>query len=258
MSEITIIDTNLENIQEYGVCGYKKMKTPGFPEKIKWLEARFNEGLKIKTLLSEKGGVQGMIEYLPGESCWRPVAAAGYMFIHCLLVGFRREYKNQGFASKLLAACEQDAHQANMSGVAVVTRKGAFMVGKEIFMKRGYEIVARAPSDFELLVKRFNPDAPAPHFLVAKNRMAEKYKNGLIIIRAHQCPYTVKNVNEITQSAESKYSIEPKVITLKTHKEAQESPCAFGVFCVLYDGKIIAEHPISNKRFCNIVDKLKR
>jgi len=48
----------------------------------------------------------------------------------------------------------------------------------------------------------------------------------------------------------------PELITLKTYKEAQESPCPFGTFCILYDGKVIAEHPISNTRFMNIMNKL--
>jgi hypothetical protein len=56
---ISIIDTSWENILEYGVCGYKSMKRPGYPEKIEWLKDRFQEGLKIKTLYSEKDGTQG-------------------------------------------------------------------------------------------------------------------------------------------------------------------------------------------------------
>jgi hypothetical protein len=34
-------------------------------------------------------------------------------------------------------------------------------------------------------------------------------------------------------------------------------PCPFGVFCILYKGKIIAHHPISNTRFINIFSKIK-
>ena len=91
--KIHIIDTTSDNIHDYGVCGYKSMKRPGYPEKVAWLEDRFKEGLKIKTLYSEEDGTQGMIEYLPGECCWRPVEADGYLFIHCLFVGFKKKYK---------------------------------------------------------------------------------------------------------------------------------------------------------------------
>jgi hypothetical protein len=43
-----------------------------------------------------------------------------------------------------------------MCGVAVVTRKGPFMAGKELFVKNGVVAVDTALPDFELLVKKFN------------------------------------------------------------------------------------------------------
>ena len=53
---MNIIDTNIGNITQYGVCGYKDIKKPGYPEKLNWLKKRFAEGLKIKILFSEKWG----------------------------------------------------------------------------------------------------------------------------------------------------------------------------------------------------------
>jgi hypothetical protein len=82
MEGIQIINTNADNILEYGVCGYKNIKTAGYTEKIEWLKDRFREGMKIKTLYADKDRTQGMIEYIPGEYCWRPVKAGGYIFIH--------------------------------------------------------------------------------------------------------------------------------------------------------------------------------
>jgi len=154
MEGIEIIDTTADNISNYGVCGYKNIKRAGYPEKIEWLKDRFSEGLKLKTLYSDKDGTQGMIEYILGEYCWRPVEASGYMFIHCIFVGFKRAYKGKGYASLLLAECLKDANTANKHGVAVVTRKGAFMAGKDLFVKHGFEVVDTAPPDFELLVKK--------------------------------------------------------------------------------------------------------
>ena len=77
MDGVKIVDTNLGNVHQFGVCGYKNLKKPGFPEKFGWMEQRFREGMKIKTLVSEKHGAQGMIEHIPGEFCWRPVNAKG-------------------------------------------------------------------------------------------------------------------------------------------------------------------------------------
>ena len=252
---VEIIDTNADNIREYGVCGYKNIKREGYPEKIKWLEGRFLEGMKIKTLYSDKDGTQGMIEYIPGEYNWRPVEASGYMFIHCIFAGFKSAYKGKGYGSLLVDECLKDAGREDLHGVAVVTRKGPFMAGKELFVKNGFDVVDKAPPDFELLVKRFNQNAPVPKFKGNWERKLSQYSKGLTIIRADQCPYTVKNVREISETADKAYGLKSNIIDLKSYEEAQESPCAFGTFCIIYDGKVVAAHPISNTRFTNIMNR---
>lgn len=256
MHEFYIIQTTDKNVLEHGLCGYKSLKRPGFPEKIKWLKDRLNEGLIIKSLYSEELGTQGMIEYIPGEYCWRPVSAKGYIFIHCLFVGFKKEHKNKGNASRLLDECEKDAKESKKEGVAIVTRKGSFMVDKGIFLKRGYKVIDKGGSDFELLVKKYNQEAIDPKFINNEQTLRKKYAKGLTIIRADQCPYTVKNVNEIKEAAINKFGIKPKTITLENYKEAQNSPCVFGIFCIIYKGSIISEHPISSTRFVNIMNKI--
>jgi len=255
MGKIEIIDTNADNILEYGVCGYKNIKREGYPEKIEWLKDRFPEGMKIKTLYSAEDGTQGMIEYIPGEYCWRPVEAIGYMFIHCIFVGFKRAYKGKGYGSLLVDECLKDAEKGNMHGVAVVTRKGSFMAGKELFVKKGFEVVDKASPDFELLVKKLNKGALSPEFKGDWERRLSQYDQGLTIIRADQCPYTVKNVKEISETAEKVYGIRPNIIKLKNCQGAQNSPCPFGTFCIVYNGKVVAETPISNTRFKNIMNR---
>ena len=256
MEGIKLVDTNADNILEYGVCGYKNIKRAGYPEKIEWLKGRFKEGLKIKTIYSDKDGTQGMIEYIPGEYCWRPVEASGYMFIHCIFVGFKGAYKGKGYGSLLLKECLGDVKKKNMHGVAVVTRKGPFMAGKEIFEKNGFEVVDTVPPDFELLVKKFNKNVSTPKFKEDWEKRLTKYSKGLTIIRADQCPYSVKNVGEICETAKKTYGIKPNIFSLNSYKEAQKSPCAFGTFCIVYNGNIIAHHPISNTRFINIMNKI--
>ena len=258
MEEIKIIDTNSDNILELGVCGYKNIKTPGFPEKVDWLKKRFSEGLKIKTLYSEKDKTQGMIEYIPGEYCWRPVEAASYMFIHCIFSGFKKVYKNKGYGSMLLNECLKDAKSENMYGVAVVTRKGSFMAGNGLFLKHSFEIVDKSPPDFELLVKKFNKEAPTPEFKKGMENRLSSYGKGLTIIRADQCPYSVKNVKAIVETAEKEFDIKVNLANLKNCKEAQNTPRPFGTFCIIYNGKVLADHPISNKRFVNIMNKIKK
>ena len=164
-------------------------------------------------------------------------------------------YKGKGYGSLLIEECLKDAREENLHGVAVVTRKGPFMTGKELFVKNGFEVVDKAPPDFELLVKKFNKIASSPKFKGKCEERLRQYNECLTIIRADQCPYTVKNVNEIRETAEKKYGIKPNIMSLQNCEEAQNSPCAFGTFCIIYRGKAIAYHPISAARFSNIMNK---
>ncbi len=256
MDDVRVIDTTAENILAYGVCGYNNSKHPGYLAKVAWLKDRFREGLRLKTLYSSHDGTQGMIEYIPGEFCWRPVHAEGYLFIHCLFVGFKKAYKNKGYGSALLKACLDDARQAKRYGVAVVTRQGPFMASSDLFIKHGFEVVDRAPPDFRLLVKRFRTNAPRPRFTGNWEQALAPYGQGLTILRAGQCPYSVKNVAQICATARQTYGLEPRLVNLKNCQEAQNSPCPFGTFCIIHNGSVVADHPISNTRFINIMNKL--
>jgi len=258
MSEIEVIDTNSDNILEYGICGFKNIKQEGFRRKIEWLKARFPEGMRIKTLYSDKDGTQGMIEYIPGEYGWRPVKASGYMFIHCIFLGFKRAYKGKGYGSLLLGECLKDAKEKNMHGVAVVTRKGTWMAGREIFVKNGFSVVDATPPDFELLVKRFNDNAPIPKFKGDWEKKLSQYGQGLTILKSDQCPAVEKAMNDMKETAEKVYGIKPKIIELTSYQDAQNSPCAFGSFCIVYNGKLVAANPISHTRFKNIMNKEKK
>jgi predicted GNAT family acetyltransferase len=139
-----------------------------------------------------------MLEYIPGEYAHRPVIANGYMFIHCIFVGFKKEFKGKGYASLLIEACINDAKTADMKGVAVVTRNGSFMAKKDIFLKNGFCQVDRAKPDFELLVLKFDPESEDPRF---GEMSLNDYSEGLTVLRSPQCPYSVKNVDAIIQTA---------------------------------------------------------
>ncbi|HOP09502.1 MAG TPA: GNAT family N-acetyltransferase [Candidatus Methanofastidiosa archaeon] len=254
MEDFYIVDLTPENISEYGVCGYKDTaKHKELRDKIEWFRTFYEKGLRIKALISESGGYQGMIEYLPGEYAHRPVEAGQYMFIHCIFVGFKKEYKGRGYASRLIDICIQDAKDKGLKGVAVVTRKGPFMVGSEIFIKKGFRLADRAQPDFELLVRKFDDGAKDPKFILDTSSLKDDHSGGLTIMRSVQCPYTNKNVSAIVETAKREYGIRVHVVDMAGPEETQRSPCAFGTFCIVHDGEIIAHHPISNGRFQNIM-----
>jgi len=254
MERIEIIDTNEDNISNYGFCGYKDIKQEGYRRKINWLKKRFSEGMKFKVLHSTERGAVGAIEYIPGEYAWRAVDAEGYMVIHCLFIMLKK-YKQKGYGSLLVEESLKDAKKKKMQGAAVVTRKGTWMAGKELFLKNGFEVVDKAPPDFELLVRRFKKIAPTPKFKKDWEKRVSKFKKGLTIIHSDQCPYCAKSVKEITETAQNKYGVKPKVIELKNARQAQNAPSPFAIFTIIYNGKLVADHPISNTRFINIMNK---
>jgi len=93
MPDTEIIDLTPENIADYGVCGYKDVKKHlELRRKIEWFKEYYSKGLRTKIVVTKKGGYQGMLEYIPGKYAHRPVNADGYMFIHCIFVGFKKEF----------------------------------------------------------------------------------------------------------------------------------------------------------------------
>lgn len=253
-SQVEIMDLTPENIADYGVCGYKDMKKHReLRRKVDWFKAYYPKGLRIKIIKSTTGGSLGMLEYIPGKYAHRPVDAENYMFIHCIFMGFKNEFKRQGHASLLIDECIKEARTMNMQGVAVVTRKGPFMAGNDIFLKKGFQTVDQFKPDFELLALKFNQKAADPKFKVMS---AENYARGLTVIRSAQCPYSVKNVDAIMETA-NKMNIKANLIELEDSESAQQTPCAFGAFCIILNGEVISHHPISNTRFENIMKSKK-
>lgn len=254
---IKIIELTPDTLTDYGVCGYKDAgKHVELRKKIDWYRDYYQKGYRIKAVLGEDQSYQGMIEYMPGEFAYRPVEAKGYLFIQCLFVGFKNEYKGKGLASRLLEACIDEARKTDMKGLAVVTRKGSFMAKKEIFLKHGFGSVDRVEPDFELLALKFDDKDTDPRFKDLDKNL-ERYQKGLFILRSVQCPYTEKNVNAMIDSAKKEFGIIAELVDLYDHIAVQGNPCAFGSFCIIHDGQVVSHHPISKRRFENIMKKRK-
>lgn len=253
--EITIVNATPETIGNYGICGYKDPKLPGYQQKLEWLRGRFEEGMRIKILHAEKDGAIGSIEYLPGQYAWRGIHAPGYMVIHCLFI-LKKTYKGKGYGSSMIKACEKDALEQKMYGVAVVASKSTWMAKQEIFLKNGYQLIEEAPPHYQLLVKRFRDDAPPPAFSGNWKDKLARYAQGLTILHSNQCPYVTKAISEIPPVAKEQFGIEPTIVELPNYRLAQDSPNPYGIFSIIWNGELVADHPISKTRFQNIMNKL--
>jgi len=252
MKEYEIVVTNADNIGGCGICRYKSGKNEGRRRKLDWLKKRYAEGLRFKVLRSREFGDIGMIEYAPGSHAWRPVEAEGYLVIHCLMVNSR--HKGKGLGALLLDSCLRDAKKSKCRGVAVVTSSDSFMAGSGLFIKAGFVSVESNPP-YELLVEKFKATAPDPRFIVDRERVLKRHTKGLTILAADQCPMVPKCVKDIAEAARA-LGLEPKVIRVTSAKASRELPTPYGMFSILYDGKLIADRPVSGTRFWFIMRKI--
>jgi len=257
MSDYEIIDTNADNVGGCGHCGNKNANNLGHRRKTNWLRERYAEGLRYKVLRSEKCGDVGMIEYALGNHAWRPVEAEGYLLIHCLWV--YGKHKGKGLGSRLLLSCLEDAKKSRCRGVAVVTSSDSLMACSDLFLKAGFVPVDRtigsseaSAAPYELLVKKFQKSAPDPRFIVESKRLFRRYRKGLTILAADQCPYAAQSVARIAEASRM-FGFEPKVVRVGSAKASRELPTPYGVFSIIYDGKLIAHRPVSATRFVSIM-----
>jgi hypothetical protein len=248
-NKITIIEVTSENLGEHpGAICFINPKSEYYPLKVEWLKEQFKNGLKIKLLYIEGEKIpKGFIEYIPGEYCWRPVDATGYMFIHCLWTNGKK-YQHQGLGGQLIGEVEKDA--SDMKGVAVLTSDNSFMADKRIFLKNGYKTIAESGKD-QLLVKQFR-EATYPAFIASGFDLTNH--RGMTIIYSKQCPWVARFIEEVKPILD-KENLTPEIIEIKTYDEAQKAPSVYGVFNLIWNGKILADRYISTTRFSNILNK---
>ena len=249
-AEATMVAVTSANIGDHpqAVC-FINPKHPFYHKKVDWLQEQFQHGLQIKLLYlpTEKRPV-GFIETVPGESCWRAVDAKGYLFIHCLWTTGKK-YQRLGLGALLLQAAEKEA--GGMLGVAAIASDGPFMAGREIFLKNGYAVISESGTE-QLLAKRFRK-GPPPAINDWRAEL-EKYE-GLSIVYAKQCPWVARFIEEARPIFE-KFNLQPVVSELKTPAQAQKAPSLYGVFNLIYNGRLLADRYISTTRLVNILKNI--
>lgn len=251
-TDLKILALDEHTVSTEGICcafSDKKHK-PGVQLKQDWLKARFAEGLQYKRL-NVRGKV--FIEYIPAEYAWSPVDAPNYMFIHCFWVS--GQYKGQGWGRQLLEECCRDAEGKH--GVAVIVTKKVmpFTVDKKFFVKHGFEVCDAAPPYFELLVKRFHPDAPQPRFRDTAKSLEWPNSQGFTFVYADLCPFLPFWTAQMVKVAEQ-HGIPCQTVQLTTREAAQNFTTAFPMFSLFYQGQFVTYEMMADKKFEKFIAKL--
>jgi hypothetical protein len=252
MSDFSIITVDTENMEELGFFCIKNKKHPGYIAKLAWLRRRFDEGMRIKLLHTKDGKQAGFLEYIPGEFTWRTVHAPGYFVIHCIWV-HSHKFPYKGMASALIEDCLLDARSSGKIGVAVVTSDGPWLARKDVYLKNDFKQVDEAQPYFQLLTHQAR-EGPSPSFPHNWDERLSQYQD-LHMIYTNQCPYIGKAVAELPPVAEQ-HGIQLHLHELQDPAQAREKmPSPYGVISLVYQGQLLADHPISATRFKNILEK---
>lgn len=250
MDGLRIVEVTPQNAKKETLFCVKDITNPGFDNKHKWFEKRYEEGLRMKILKNVADKMIGYIEYVPAEFAWRPLEANDFMFIHCMYI-YSKKDRNKGYGSMLIADCVSRAKEKGMAGVCVMTSKGPWIANDRIFGKNGFKEVDTM-GRFELLCKKWDTTVPDPKLI---DWTAEQHKySGWHLVYADQCPWHEKSVEAILNLAMD-HEIDLKITKLHTAHEAKTAPSGFGVFSLLHNGKLLEDHYISATRFKNILKK---
>lgn len=252
MMDFSIVTVNADNVDELGFFCVKNKKHSGYTAKRSWLDQRFEEGMRIKLLLTAEGEQVGFLECIPGQHTWRVIYAPDHLVIHCIWVRSRKT-PLRGMAPALLDSCLEDVASAGKDGLAVVTGDGPWMAGRAVFLKNGFKQVDEAPPRFQLLVRQTGR-GPLPTFPSNWDERLSQYHD-LQLLYTNQCPYIGKAVAELPQVAE-RHGTRLHLMEMGNSAEARRKmPSAYGVFSLVYQGRLLADHPISATRFRNILQK---
>ncbi|MBN1508529.1 MAG: YoaP domain-containing protein, partial [Sedimentisphaerales bacterium] len=104
-------------------------------------------------------------------------------------------------------------------------------------------------------VTKLKKSAPDPRFVVERDRLLKRYRKGITILAADQCPMVPKCVKDIAAMSRT-LGLKAKVVQITSAEASRELPTPYGVFGIIYDGKLIAGRPVSGTRFWLIMRKI--
>jgi hypothetical protein len=78
--------------------------------------------------------------------------------------------------------------------------------------------------------------------------LLKRHKKGFTILAADQCPYVPKWVDDIA-ALSRKMGLKTKVVQVRSAKASRKLPTPYGMFSIVYNGKLLADRPVSGTRF---------
>jgi len=251
MGEIRIIDVDDSSLDQHGLFCVKNKRHPGYRAKAAWLSDRFDQGLRIK-LVKVEGKTLGFVEFAPFEASFRVITAPYRLVIHCLWVN-SGESGITGLASCLLQEVVAEADRQGLSGVAAVAREGPWMAGDRVFLKNGFGEVDRTDPDYQLLDRVMKP-GPKARFPVDWDQRRVRYPE-FHLLYTNQCPYIGKIVGDLAAVAKD-HGIQLHLHEMNDAAEARSKMVSpYGMFNLIHEGRLLADHAISLTRFKNILTR---
>ena len=232
-----IITLNAQNIDKEHICcaiGEDKKNCERAQVKKNWMKTQFDVGHTFKKI-DVRGKV--FIEYTPAEKAWYPIIAPNYTFIQLLL-----------------AECENDNKNKNGIVALTTTKKQPFLVEKKFYVKHGFEVCDTAFPNFELIVKKFNKDAPNPVFTKKAKSGKIENTNGLVFYYSDLCPFISGHLENMIKIAQYR-EIPTNAIKIESLEQAKEASCPYGIMSVFLNGEFLTYELMLEKKFNLLLDK---
>lgn len=250
---MNIIDVMPDNIDTEHICcaiAEKKGENCAVSKKA-WMKARFADGLVFKKL-DVRG--KAFIEYMPAENAWCPMDADDCMYIDCFWVS--GQYKGHGHGNRLLDACIEDAKAKGKLGLAALSsrKKMPFLSEPGYLKHRGFSVVDRACSYFELLFLPFSAKASAPRFRNScrEGKIGER---GMTLYYSNQCPHTEKYVRLAVDMSEQR-GCTMRTVRIETPEDAKNAPSPFTTYSFFHGGLFVTNEIFGEKKWARYLDAL--
>ncbi len=234
-----------ENIDREHICC--AMSNNQSLRKKEWLKARFQEGLVFYR--SEERG-KCFIEYMPAETAWQPIEAAGYLHINCLWVS--GSLKGHGYSSDLLNECIRDAKAQGKTGLCILSslKKKGFLADPKYLRYKGFSVADESETGIQLWYLPLEDNAAPPRFRDCAKHPQVK-ESGFVLYYSDQCPFTYYWVPRLAKAAEE-HHIPLQVRHIDSREAAQNAPSPVTNFSLFKDGKFVTHEILSEKKLLKL------